>query len=37
MTDLLLTKNSTDGALAVRKRSLLAPLAAALVLSLIHI
>ena len=33
MTDLLLTKNSTDGALAVRKRSLLAPLAAALVLS----
>lgn len=33
MTDLLLTKNSTDGALAVRKRSLLAPLAAALVLA----
>lgn len=33
MTDLLLTKNSTDGALAARKRSLLAPLAAALVLA----
>ena len=33
MTDLLLKKNSTDGAFAVRKRSLLAPLAAALVLA----
>ena len=33
MTDLLLTKNSTDGAPAARKRRLLAPLAAALVLA----
>lgn len=33
MTDLLLKKNSSDGALAARKRSLLAPLAAALVLA----
>ena len=34
MTDLFLTKNATNGAaLAVRKRSLLAPLAAALVLA----
>ena len=34
MTDLFLTKNATTGAaLAVRKRSLLAPMAAALVLA----